>query len=65
MFQYAILANPGHNRIYFDTAVKIACSELKAILDSMGLTVTEVTEKEIGLPAAWCLRVSKNLMRLS
>ncbi|WP_261834050.1 TRM11 family SAM-dependent methyltransferase [Vibrio ishigakensis] len=52
MFQYAILANPGHNRIYFDTAVKIACSELKAILDSMGLTVTEVTEKEIGLPAA-------------
>lgn len=52
MFQYAILANPGHNRIYFDTAVKIACSELKAILDSMGLAVTEVSEKEIGLPAA-------------
>ncbi|WP_261816019.1 TRM11 family SAM-dependent methyltransferase [Vibrio gallicus] len=52
MFQYAILANPGHNRIYFDTAVKIACSELMAILESMQLVVSEVLEKDVGLPAA-------------
>ena len=34
MSKYAILANPGHNRIYFDTALKIAVSELQAIADA-------------------------------
>ncbi|MDW2255275.1 DNA methylase, partial [Vibrio sp. 1569] len=37
MYHYAILANPGHNRIYFDSAMTIACSELKAILASEGV----------------------------
>ncbi|GAD90749.1 hypothetical protein VHA01S_055_00050 [Vibrio halioticoli NBRC 102217] len=61
MFQYAILANPGHNRIYFDTAVKIACSELKAILSSMEIAVDEVTEKDIGLPAALVFETEQQL----
>lgn len=61
MFQYAILANPGHNRIYFDTAVRIACSELKAILNSMGISVDEVSEKEIGLPAALVFETEQEL----
>ncbi|MDN3717244.1 TRM11 family SAM-dependent methyltransferase [Vibrio breoganii] len=61
MFQYAILANPGHNRIYFDTAVKIACSELKAILASMDIIVDEVLEKDIGLPAALVFETDKEL----
>jgi tRNA G10 N-methylase Trm11 len=61
MFQYAILANPGHNRIYFDTAVRIACSELKAILSSMGICVDEVSEKEIGLPAALVFETEQEL----
>ncbi|MGU3841326.1 TRM11 family SAM-dependent methyltransferase, partial [Vibrio diabolicus] len=39
MYHYAILANPGHNRIYFDSAMTIACSELKAILASQGVDV--------------------------
>ncbi|GAD78609.1 TRM11 family SAM-dependent methyltransferase [Vibrio ezurae] len=61
MFQYAILANPGHNRIYFDTAVKIACSELKAILSSMDIAVDEVSEKDIGLPAALVFETEQEL----
>ncbi len=52
MYHYAILANPGHNRIYFDSAMTIACSELKAILASQGVDVTEIGSKEVGLPAA-------------
>ncbi|CAM2933232.1 TRM11 family SAM-dependent methyltransferase [Vibrio rarus] len=61
MFQYAILANPGHNRIYFDTAVKIACSELKAMLASMDIRVDEVLEKDIGLPAALVFETEQEL----
>lgn len=52
MYRYAILANPGHNRIYFDSAMSIACSELKAILDSERVDVTEIGSQEVGLPAA-------------
>ena len=52
MYHYAILANPGHNRIYFDSAMTIACSELKAILASEGVEVTEIGNKDVGLPAA-------------
>ncbi|WP_322803152.1 DNA methylase [Vibrio alfacsensis] len=52
MYRYAILANPGHNRIYFDSAMSIACSELKAILDSERVDVTEIGCQEVGLPAA-------------
>ena len=46
MYHYAILANPGHNRIYFDSAMTIACSELKAMLASEGVEVTEIGSKD-------------------
>lgn len=31
MYKYIILSNPGHNRIYFNSALKIAQLELKAL----------------------------------
>ena len=52
MYHYAILANPGHNRIYFDSAMTIACSELKAILASQGVDVTEIGSKEVEIGRA-------------
>jgi len=51
MHQYAILANPGHNRIYFDAALTIAQSELTAILTSVDMEITEFHESDLGLPA--------------
>ena len=54
MNNYAILANPGHNRIYFDTALDIACSEIKAIASAIDLQVSEVGTRETGLPACIC-----------
>ena len=61
MNQYAILANPGHNRIYFDTAMSIACSELQAITLAYDIELMEVGEKEIGLPACICFKTSEPL----
>ena len=56
MHEYAILANPGHNRIYFDAAITIAKSELMAILNSAGVVLREFIDEDIGLPA--CIRFS-------
>ncbi|XZI02975.1 hypothetical protein ACSXE3_15105 (plasmid) [Clostridium perfringens] len=39
-----LLANPGHNRIYFDTALKIAVSELQAIADAYDMEIKEIGE---------------------
>lgn len=61
MNQYAILANPGHNRIYFDTAISIACSELKAIALAYDIEFTEIGEGDLGLPACICFRTEKPL----
>lgn len=61
MYQYAILANPGHNRIYFDTALTIACSELKAITAARNIELEEIGEKEIGLPACICFTTKRPL----
>ncbi|GAA4883585.1 hypothetical protein [Ferrimonas pelagia] len=52
MHQYAILANPGHNRIYFDTALKIARLELEAITQAQGITIEAFGEDDLGLPAS-------------
>lgn len=52
MFDYVILANPGHNRIYFDSALKIAGNELSAMLGKMDVGVSDITQPELGLPAA-------------
>ncbi|WP_448549931.1 TRM11 family SAM-dependent methyltransferase [Thalassotalea fusca] len=51
MHQYVILANPGHNRIYFDAALTIAQSELTAILTSVNMDIVEFHEDDLGLPA--------------
>lgn len=61
MKQYAILANPGHNRIYFDTALTIAYSELKAIISSRGIEIQEIFEGELGLPACICFKTNEEL----
>ncbi len=52
MNRYAILANPGHNRIYFDTALKIAVSELEAIAAAYDMELNEIEEGNTGLPAS-------------
>lgn len=52
MSLYAILANPGHNRIYFDSALEIARSELHAMLESQGVEQFVIEDKDAGLPAA-------------
>ena len=60
MSKYAILANPGHNRIYFDTALKIAVSELQAIADAYDMEIKEIGEGNLGLPASICFSTNKN-----
>lgn len=60
MCKYAILANPGHNRIYFDTAMKIAYSELKAITKSRGIEL-KIYEEDLGLPASICFKTNRKL----
>lgn len=61
MNRYAILANPGHNRIYFDTALTIAFSELKAIIESRGIEIEEIFEGDLGLPACICFNTQNPL----
>lgn len=61
MNQYAILANPGHNRIYFDTAMTIACSELEAIAGAYDIELMDIKEGDIGLPACICFNTNKKL----
>ena len=61
MNRYAILANPGHNRIYFDAALKIAVSELEAIAGAYGMEFNEIGEGDIGLPASICFRSKREL----
>lgn len=61
MKRYAILANPGHNRIYFDTALKIAFSELEAISESYDMGISNVEEGDVGLPASICFSTSREL----
>ncbi|MBY5992704.1 TRM11 family SAM-dependent methyltransferase [Ferrimonas balearica] len=51
MFHYAILAHPGHNRIYFQTALAVANHEIEAIMAGQGITLRRFTELTLGLPA--------------
>lgn len=51
MYQYAILANPGHNRIYFESALTIARNELVALLSKMDVGHSDITQPDLGLPA--------------
>ncbi|WP_300348276.1 DNA methylase [Clostridium sp.] len=61
MKRYAILANPGHNRIYFDTALKIAISELEAIAEAYDMEIGRIEEGEMGLPASICFSTKREL----
>lgn len=61
MNRYAMLANPGHNRIYFETSMKIAVSELEALSQAFDLQITEITEGDLGLPASICFNTSREL----
>ena len=61
MNRYAILANPGHNRIYFDAALKTAVSELEAIAGAYDMEINEIGEGDIGLPASICFSSKREL----
>ncbi|MGG5463291.1 TRM11 family SAM-dependent methyltransferase [Clostridium sp. B9] len=61
MKRYAILANPGHNRIYFDTALKISVSELEAIADAYDMEISDIEEGDMGLPASICFSTKREL----
>lgn len=61
MNRYAILANPGHNRIYFETALKIAISELEAISGAYGMNIENIEEGGTGLPASISFSTEKEL----
>ncbi len=61
MYQYAILANPGHNRIYFESALTIGCAELSAMLHAQGVEFTDVAQRDIGVPAAICFTTQEAL----
>ncbi len=48
MHQYAVLLNPGHNRIYFEESKKLSCSELlavfKGVLAQESVKIEEIEE---------------------
>lgn len=51
MTSYAILANPGHNRIYFEAAMQTAYMELSAIAQKYNVKLSENDKPVEGLPA--------------
>lgn len=61
MNRYAILANPGHNRIYFETALKIAVSELEAVAGAYDMKIIAIEAGQIGLSAAINFSTEKEL----
>lgn len=63
MFQYAVLMNPSHNRIYFDDASAIACLEFEAITAARSINITEIKEENIGLPACITLKTADRLTK--
>ncbi|MGB3368416.1 MAG: hypothetical protein WBA54_13055 [Acidaminobacteraceae bacterium] len=61
MYKYAIHANPGHNRIYFETALRIAISELEAISSVYSMKVENIEEGGTGLPASISFSTEREL----
>lgn len=61
MNKYVILANPGHNRIYFDSALKIAVSEIKAIAGAYDMKINNIEEADLGLPASISFATDREL----
>jgi len=48
MNAYAILCNPGHNRVYFEASLKMAVAEFNFFARTLPLTFEEVECKNIG-----------------
>lgn len=61
MKNYAILANPGHSRIYFDTALTIACNEIRAITEARDIAAKDLGERDLNLPACICFTTEQPL----
>jgi tRNA G10 N-methylase Trm11 len=61
MHKYVILANPGHNRIYFEAALSIAHSEITAMLAGLNIHVETSLDSDIGLPAALAFSTTEAL----
>ncbi len=47
MPQYALLANPGHNRVYFEESVKLSVSELNILLSRASAKYSKVRQQYI------------------
>lgn len=61
MTRYAILANPGHNRIYFEAAFKIAALEIQALAGAYDMQLCEIETGNIGLPASISFNTQREL----
>lgn len=48
MKRYAILANPGHNWVYFEASRALSCTELTLALEHLGLEYSEIKSEELG-----------------
>jgi hypothetical protein len=46
--EYAVLCNPGHNRVYFDAARKMMAAELAVVSGKMAASVADAREERIG-----------------
>ncbi|MEX1307714.1 MAG: hypothetical protein AB1Z19_04225 [Eubacteriales bacterium] len=47
MAAYAILLNPGHNRVYFETAKKLALAEFSFVSQRLSATCTKASVRDI------------------
>lgn len=59
--KYLILANPGHNRIYFDTAMRVSNMELLAISEKAGFKIEEIGEGIEELPHSIVITTKEKL----
>ncbi len=48
MVKYALLANPGHNRVYFEESKKLAEAELELALPCLSVSCGELSPMTLG-----------------
>ncbi len=48
MYRYCILANPGHNRVYFDASAKLSLAELALALPRLSVPANSISQEIIG-----------------
>ena len=46
--KYALLANPGHNRVYFEESKKLAAAELELALPCLSVPCGDILPAQIG-----------------